>query len=100
MVSFPLQHGFAPRRWSKCVDAILEKIPGRPIIEKLRIIMLFEADFNFVLKLVWGKRLVQHGELHGCFGTENHGSKPGRQCIDALLESFCFTSSRACPEPL
>jgi hypothetical protein len=35
--------------------------------------MLLEADFSVVLKFVWGKRLVQHGEKHGCFGTENHG---------------------------
>jgi hypothetical protein len=54
MVSMPLKHGFAPQRWQKCIDAILEKIPGQPRIEKLRIIMLYEADFNFVLKLVWG----------------------------------------------
>jgi hypothetical protein len=88
MVSLPLKHGFAPRRWGKCVDAILEKIPGRPIIEKLRIIMLFEADFNYVLTLMWGKHLVRHGEKHGYFGTENHGSRPGRQTIDALLEKL------------
>jgi hypothetical protein len=54
MVSMLLKHVFAPKRWHKCIDAILEKIPGQPRIEKLRIIMLYEADFNFVLKLVWG----------------------------------------------
>ena len=51
MASLPLKHGFEPKRWSTCIDAVLEKIPGRPIIEKLRIIMFYEADFNFVLKL-------------------------------------------------
>ena len=40
MLSLPLQQGFAPNRWQQCVDTILEKIPGKPIIEKLRIIML------------------------------------------------------------
>ena len=50
--TLPLKHGFAPRRWSSCIDAIFEKITGKPIIEKLRIIMLYEAEFNFVLKLV------------------------------------------------
>ena len=48
MASLPLKHGFAPKRWQSCINAILEKIPGKPIIEKLRIIMLYEADFNFV----------------------------------------------------
>jgi hypothetical protein len=28
MTSLPPKHGFAPSRWQKCIDAILEKIPG------------------------------------------------------------------------
>jgi hypothetical protein len=64
MLSMPLAHGFAPTRWQYCVDAILEKIPGKPRIEKLRIIMLYKADFNFVLKLIWGRRLVRHAEKY------------------------------------
>jgi hypothetical protein len=46
MLSLPLFHGFAPDRWKYWVDAILEKNPGKPIIEKLRIIILYEEDFN------------------------------------------------------
>jgi ribonuclease HI len=88
MTSFPLKWGFAPKRWCSCIDAILEKIPGRPIIEKLRIIMLYEADFNFVLKLIWGKRLVRHAESNLALGSDNHGSRPGRKCTDALLEKL------------
>ena len=88
MISMPLLHGFAPMRWRHCVDAIIEKIPGKPMLEKLRIIMLFAADFNYALKLVWGKRLVQHAEHHKVLGTENHGSRPGRQTTDALMEKL------------
>ena len=77
MCSLPLKHGFAPNRWRHCVDAILEKIPGQPRIKKLRIIMLYEADFNFVLKLIWGNRLVQNAEYHKALGNSNHGSRPG-----------------------
>ena len=88
MASMPLKHGFAPKRWQKCIDAILEKTPGQPRIEKLRIIMLYEADFNFVLKLIWGRRLVRHAEMHNCLGEENHGSRAGRQSTNALLEKL------------
>jgi hypothetical protein len=88
MSSMPLKHGFAPKRWQKCIDAILEKIPGQPRIEKPRIIMLYEADFNFVLKLIWGRRLVRHAEMHICLGEENHGSRSGRQLTNALLEKY------------
>jgi ribonuclease HI/exonuclease III len=88
MASMPLRHGFAPKRWQTCIDAILEKIPGQPRIEKLRIIMLYEADFNFVLKLIWGRRLVRHAELHNCLGEENQGSRSGRQAPDSLLQKL------------
>ena len=86
MHSLPLRHGFAPARWMTCVDAVLEKIPGNPIIEKLRIIMLFQADFNFMLKVVWGRRLVKLAEKHDALGTDNHGSRSGRQVSDAQVE--------------
>jgi hypothetical protein len=88
MMSLPLKHGFAPKRWCSCIDVIIVKIPGRPIIEKLRIIMLYEADFKFALKLIWGKRLVRHAESHGALGNDNHESRPGRQATDALLEKL------------
>ena len=88
MCSLPLLHGFSPKRWRTCVDAIIEKIPGKPRIEKLRIIMLYEADFNFILKYVWGKRLVRHAEDHNCLGVANHGSRAGRQTTDALMEKL------------
>jgi hypothetical protein len=88
MCSLPLKHGFSPSRWGSCLDAILEKTPGQPRLEKLRIIMLYEADFNFVLKLIWGKRLVRNAEYHKVLGTSNHGSRPGQQCADALMEKL------------
>jgi hypothetical protein len=88
MLSLPLLHGFAPDRWKYCVDAILEKTTGKPIIEKLRIIMLSKANFNFMLKLTRGQRLVKHAKHYRCLGISNHGSRSGRQTINALLENF------------
>ena len=82
MATLPLKHGFAPKRWQSCIDAILEKI------EKLRIVMLYEADFNFVLKLIWGHRLVRNAEEHGCLGKSNHGSRSSCQTSDAQLEKL------------
>ena len=86
MPNMPLIHGFAPRCWQHCIDAVLEKIPGKPIIEKLRVIVLFQADFNFMLKVVWGRRLVWFAEKHKSLGHANHGSRSGMQSIDFSLE--------------
>ena len=45
-------------RWGDCLLTMLEKGKG-PFIEKLRIIQIAESDFNFVLGLLWGRRLSQ-----------------------------------------
>ena len=86
MHNMPLIHGFAPKRWQTCIDSVLEKIPGKPIIEKLRIISLFQADFNFMLKVVWGRRLVWFAEENKSLGHANHGSRSGMQSLDCSVE--------------
>jgi hypothetical protein len=58
-MSVSLARGISITRWQKAINIMLEKDPGRPTINRLRIIHLFEADFNFFLKLMWGSRLVQ-----------------------------------------
>jgi hypothetical protein len=55
---------------------MIEKDPGNPRIERLRVIHLFEADYNLSLKMLWGKRLVYQGEDNNCFGKQKHGSRP------------------------
>jgi len=41
-----LANGMAPTRWTKMLNTMLEKLAGNDNVEKLRIIMLFKADFN------------------------------------------------------
>jgi hypothetical protein len=50
MMSIPLAEGVCPERWRQAIDIMLEKIPGVPRINKLRIIQLLEADLNQVLR--------------------------------------------------
>jgi hypothetical protein len=53
---------------------MLEKDPGNPMIHQLRIMHLYEADFNWVLKQFWAKRMLKHGEEHEALREEQHGS--------------------------
>ena len=55
-----------------------------PYINKLRIIQLFEADFNSALKYVLERRLLYHSEAQCINSTQTHGSRPGRSTHDAL----------------
>ena len=64
---------------------MLQKTIGRPIINKLRIIQLFEADFNAVLKLKISKQLMRAASKQGFFGEDMHGGIQGKSAHDALL---------------
>ena len=57
MATLPLKYGFAPERWTKAVQIMLEKKPGYPLINRLRGIIILEADYNWVLRTIWEERL-------------------------------------------
>jgi len=46
MADLPMRTGYSPQRWREGLNVMLEKTPGNFNVEKLRIILLFEADFN------------------------------------------------------
>jgi len=46
MVDILLASGYSPRRWQKGLNVMLQKQAGNINLETLRIIVLFEADFN------------------------------------------------------
>jgi hypothetical protein len=83
MIKIPLKFGFA-QQWCKSVTVMIKKDPGNPRIKHLRVIHLFEADYNFCLKLLWGCRLVYQGEDNNCFSQQQYGSQPHHQAIDAV----------------
>ena len=43
-MTLPLKYGFAPARWANALQTMLPKDPGMPMVERLRVIQLFEAD--------------------------------------------------------
>jgi len=64
---------------------MLEKVAGNCVVEKLRIIMLFEADFNNNNKWI-GRAVMQNAERRQEIALEQYGShnhKAARtQCLN------------------
>jgi hypothetical protein len=85
MCELPLQYGFAPTRWQMSINAMLVKSSGSLRVDKLRIIHLLEADFNFVLKLIWGKRLMHFCEDNKLLSDNNAGNRHGQSAHDPSL---------------
>eukprot|EP00957_Ditylum_brightwellii_P112530 8578495-Ditylum_brightwellii.AAC.1 len=64
MMSLPFRFGFAPLRWQKAIDVMLEKDIGDPKINRLHIIVIVEGDMNLIMKVIWNKRFVPAAEKH------------------------------------
>jgi hypothetical protein len=77
--------GLVLHRWCNAVNIMIEKDQGHPKITRLRIIHLFEADFNFFLKLQWGSRLVRRADEKSLLNNGQHGSVPRRTAMDPIM---------------
>jgi hypothetical protein len=64
---------------------MIEKQPGVPRINKLRVIHLYEADYNLLLKMLWGRKLIWHGHINNRFNDGQAGLRPGKRCIDVVI---------------
>ena len=86
MINILLKYSFVPKQWCQSITVMIKKDPGNPWIECLWVIHLFEADYNFCLKFLWGHHLVYQGEDNKCFGYQQYGSWPWHQAIDAIYK--------------
>jgi len=68
---------------------MLEKSPGNFQVDKLCIILLFEADFNQLNKHI-GREMMHHTEQHGLVAREQYGSWHGCSSITQSLNK-CLT---------
>jgi hypothetical protein len=63
---------------------MIEKEPGNSKVHCLRVIHIYEADYNFILQAKW-QTLIQHAEKHQVLHPGQYGSCSRR---DALIPAF------------
>ena len=71
-----LNTGTSIKRWQNCTTTMIEKIPGCSRVNKLRVIHLYEADYNIILKLIWARKLVWHAHDNEMLNMGQAGSRP------------------------
>jgi hypothetical protein len=87
IINIPIYNGFSPTRWQTVINAMLEKIQGKPLLHKLRVIHILEADYNLILKVIFGKRLMRNCKQHGTLGNFQDGFQKGRSTTRTLLHN-------------
>ena len=73
-----LTYGHVYDRWKHIISVMIEKKPGLFLLEKLRTINLFEADYNWLLGLIFGLRMVYSAEDQQQLSDSQWGARPGR----------------------
>ena len=83
----PGKHGFSLISWRQATDVMILKKSGVLNIERLRTIVLYEADYNFFNKCV-GRQAMDNGIYNNLVAEEQY-SKPNSsaqdQCINRRL---------------
>lgn len=88
MLNIGLLAGIALPRWKYTLSLMMEKDVGCPRLHRLRIIQLFEADFNFLFVLVFGIRLTEFAAKHCNVHESQYGSTYGKQCQSTVLNKI------------
>ena len=76
--------------WLNGLTIMLEKEKGKINIKRLRAICLFEADLNWVLKIVYAKRMMRNAREQDLILPELFATA-GRSAIDATKAKIMFT---------
>jgi hypothetical protein len=83
-MDFASDKGFILDQWTKVINFMLYKKPGVYLMNKLRIIHLFEADYNFIIGTIFGRRALYSGvDNHTLHSSQ--WAQPGRQCSDVVV---------------
>jgi hypothetical protein len=78
------ERGMYLDRWIHVVNAMRYKKPGVLELDELRAIHLFEADFNLLVGLIFGRRTVHNVVNHHHLHPSQFGKKGG-ECMDAAI---------------
>ena len=62
LVNLAIRSNHLLSQWIKGVSVMLEKVAGNVYIQKLRAILLLEADFNAIHKIMFNNRLISNIE--------------------------------------
>ena len=72
LINYALQTGYSYTPWKRIVNTMLEKDPGIPKIHRLRVIHLYEANYNLILGVKW--RQILHHAVHSGLKRGNRRS--------------------------
>lgn len=80
-----LQNGISLTRWRQVLNMMIHKVEGQYDVNKLRVIHIFEADYNGLIGLLFNRHLLYKAEQANLLNNNQWGCRPHRTTDDALL---------------
>ena len=100
LINYAIHHSHCFERWSKVANFMLQKEPGNRKIHRLRVIHLYEADFNLLLGVKW-RQLTHHCIDNHLLNPWQFGGLPGRDAMTPVfLEELQWEITRISCRPL
>ena len=100
LLNYALEFGYTYERWQSIVNGVLEKDPGNPKIHRLRVIHLYEWDFNLILCVKW-RQLLHHICDNDLVNPACYGTMPGHSSLDPVfVRELEYEISRMTRRPL
>jgi hypothetical protein len=84
LAAMAARQGFYIRRWTKVVNVMIYNKAGYIELDKLRVIHLFEADFNLMVGILFGRRTMYHQVDKKLLNPAQFGC-PGGECPDVSI---------------
>jgi len=91
LMTLALRHNYPLKRWRKVWTIFIEKELGNPDINRLRCIMIFEADWQLFLKYFSSYGFLPKTEAAGQLVQAQGGSRKGRSAIDQATQQVVET---------
>jgi len=93
IMTIALKHTYPLQCWRNVWTMFIEKEAGNPDINRLRCIMLFEADWQLLLKWYSSYGFLPATEHAGALANEQGGGRKGRSAIDQATQQIVETES-------
>ena len=78
-------NGIPYERWSNFLNVMTLKEPGNRNVEKLRSLILGEADWNMGGRIFVNRRMLRGAEALNLIPDEHYGGRKNMKAIDAVL---------------
>lgn len=93
-ISYIAQSGRAPSRWGSGLNVLLEKVAGVALVNKLRAILLMEADMNMHNRLIFGDRMMEVARENNLVPDEQYAEKESDSQDGVFLKRLLSDISR------